>query len=203
MDWAGFSVSGCYSWGHIVCIRWGKSTYRSKPDPERGVGNRSFLLGCHCYLLKTLKPGLLRTRSAIAAIAENCWAFVVQLRWWLKMLIIWSIITMQRYASMVYAVVCLTVYDMPLLYPHTHNHFTTQVSRDQKCKTRKVNQSWFTGARDSEWHWHQLGHMQICTLTQTHNYASIPLLSFFTGQCPFCHPTNTIKALKTVLCQNM
>ena len=27
--------------------------------------------------------------------------------------------------------------------------------------------------------WHQLGHMQICTLTQTHNHASIPPLSFF------------------------
>jgi len=32
--------------------------------------------------------------------------------------------------------------------------------------------------RDSEWQWHQLGHMQICTLTQTHNHASIAPLSF-------------------------
>jgi len=30
--------------------------------------------------------------------------------------------------------------------------------------------------------------MQICTLTQTHNHASIPPLSFFTGQMPFLLP---------------
>jgi len=51
---------------------------------------------------------------------------------------------------------------------------TTRVSGHQKGKTGRKNQSGFTGARDSEWQWHQLGHMQICTLTQTHNHASIP-----------------------------
>jgi len=35
----------------------------------------------------------------------------------------------------------------------------------------------FTDARDSEWHWHQLGHMQICTMPQTDNHASTPLLN--------------------------
>jgi len=30
---------------------------------------------------------------------------------------------------------------------------------------RRTNR--FTAARDSEWQWHQLGHMQICTLPQT------------------------------------
>jgi len=35
---------------------------------------------------------------------------------------------------------------------------------------------------------HQLGHMQICTLTQTHNYASIPPHNCFTGQMPFLLP---------------
>ena len=39
-----------------------------------------------------------------------------------------------------------------------------------------------------EWQWHQLGHMQICTLLQTHNHASIPPLSFFTGWMPFLLP---------------
>ena len=50
---------------------------------------------------------------------------------------------------------------------HTHtNPFngtfsgTTQVSRYQKGKTNL----YFTEARDSEWQWHQLGHMQVCTL---------------------------------------
>jgi len=45
-----------------------------------------------------------------------------------------------------------------------------------------------TEARDSEWQWHQLGHMQACTLLQTDNHASIPPLSFFTGWMPFLPP---------------
>jgi len=53
-----------------------------------------------------------------------------------------------------------------------------------------------TGARDSEWQYHQLGHMQICTLNQTHNHASIPPLSFLQAGCPSCNPTNSINALK-------
>ena len=36
---------------------------------------------------------------------------------------------------------------------------TTQVSRYQKGKTNLD----FTEARDSEWQWHQLGHMRVCT----------------------------------------
>jgi len=54
----------------------------------------------------------------------------------------------------------------------------------------------FTEARDSEWHWHQLGHMQVCTSLQTDNHDSTPLLSFLQAGCPFCHPTNSVKALK-------
>jgi len=72
-------------------------------------------------------------------------------------------------------------------YYYYYNHFTslwilsgtTRVSRHQKGKTRKVNQSGFTGARESEWQWHQLGHMQISTSPQTDNHASIPPLSFY------------------------
>ena len=41
------------------------------------------------------------------------------------------------------------------------------MSRDQKSKTDLD----FTEARDSEWQWHQLGHMQICTSPQTDNHA--------------------------------
>ena len=40
---------------------------------------------------------------------------------------------------------------------------TTWVSQYQKGKTNLD----FTGARDSEWQWHQLGHMQVCTSLQT------------------------------------
>ena len=52
---------------------------------------------------------------------------------------------------------------------------TTQVSRYQKGKTNHD----FTGARDSEWQWHQLGHMQVCTSLQTDNHASTSLYSVF------------------------
>jgi len=54
----------------------------------------------------------------------------------------------------------------------------------------------FTEARDSEWQWNQLGHMQICTLLQTDNQASTPSLSFLQAGCPSCRPTNSVKALK-------
>jgi len=31
----------------------------------------------------------------------------------------------------------------------------------------------FTEARDSEWQWHQLGHMQVCISLQTGNHHSV------------------------------
>ena len=69
---------------------------------------------------------------------------------------------------------------------------TTWVSRYQKGKTNLD----FTGARDSEWQWHPLGHMQVCTSLQTDNHASTPPLCFLQAGCPSCRPTNRIKALK-------
>ena len=69
---------------------------------------------------------------------------------------------------------------------------TTWVSRYQKGKTSL----YFSEARDSEWQWHQLGHMQVCTLLQTDNHASTPPLSFLQAGYPFFRPTNSIKALK-------
>ena len=47
----------------------------------------------------------------------------------------------------------------------------------------------FTEARDSEWQWHQLSRMQVCTSLQTDNHACTPPLSFFTGRMPVL-PTN-------------
>ena len=69
---------------------------------------------------------------------------------------------------------------------------TTRVSRNQKGE----NNLDFTEARDSEWQWHQLGHMQVCTSLQTDNYASTPPLSVLQAGCPSCRPTNSVKALK-------
>jgi len=68
----------------------------------------------------------------------------------------------------------------------------TQVSRYQKGKTSLD----FTEARDSEWQWHQLGHMQVCTSLLTDNHTSIPPLSFLQAGCSSCRPTNSVKALK-------
>ena len=83
------------------------------------------------------------------------------------------------------------------VYPHTHTFNgplsgTTQVSRYQKGKTNLD----FTEARDSEWQWHPLGHMQICISLQSDNHASTPPLSFLQAGCPSCRPTNSVKALK-------
>jgi len=75
---------------------------------------------------------------------------------------------------------------------HTHTCSTTRVSQYQKGKTNLH----FTEARDSEWQWHRLGHMQVCTSLQTDNHASTPPLSFLQAECPSCRPTNSIKALK-------
>ena len=46
-------------------------------------------------------------------------------------------------------------------------------------------------------------HMQICTLPQTDNHASIPPLSFFTGRMPFLPPNqqqqSTEEGIETVI----
>jgi len=69
---------------------------------------------------------------------------------------------------------------------------TTRVNWYQKVKTNLD----FTEARDSEWQWHQLGYMQVCTSLQTDNHASTPPLSFLQAGWPSCRPTNSVKALK-------
>jgi len=71
--------------------------------------------------------------------------------------------------------------------PHPFNgpfSGTTWVSRYKKGETNLD----FTEARDSEWRWHQLGHMQVCTSLQTDNHASTSPLKFFTGRMSFLPP---------------
>jgi len=89
-----------------------------------------------------------------------------------------------------------------VIHTHTHIHLfngpfsgTTRVSQYQKGK---INLD-FTEARDSEWQWHQLGRMQVCTSLQTDNHASTPPLSFLQALCPSCRPANSIKALKALV----
>ena len=88
-----------------------------------------------------------------------------------------------------------------IAHTHTHTHFngpfsrTTRVSQYLKSKANLD----FTEARDSEWQWHQLSHMQVCTSLQTDNHASTPPLSFLRAGCPSCRPTNSVKALKAIV----
>jgi len=80
-------------------------------------------------------------------------------------------------------------YSLDSNYTHTHTFngplsMTTRVSRYQKSKTNLD----FTEARDSEWQWHQLGYMQVCTSLQTNNHTSTPPLSFLQAGFPSCRP---------------
>ena len=61
------------------------------------------------------------------------------------------------------------------------------MSRYQKGKTNLD----FTEARDSEWQWHQVGRMQVCTSLQTDNHASTtPLKVFYRPDAlPAAQPT--------------
>ena len=88
---------------------------------------------------------------------------------------------------------------------HTHTHTfngllsrTTRVSRYQKGKTNLD----LTEAIDSEWQWHQLDHMQVCTSLQTDNHASTPPLSFLQTFLPPNQQRQSTegKALKAKLC---
>ena len=86
-------------------------------------------------------------------------------------------------------------HDRPASVHHTitHTHTlnsplsgTTLVSRHQKGKTNLD----FNEARDSEWQWHQLGHMQVCTSLQTDNHTSTEPLSFYRlDALPAAQPT--------------
>jgi len=86
-------------------------------------------------------------------------------------------------------------YQVLSIYNETHTHThpfngpysgTIQVSRYQKGKTNLD----FSEARDSEWQWHQLGHMHICTMLQTNNHASTPPLVFYRPDAlPAAQPT--------------
>jgi len=87
-------------------------------------------------------------------------------------------------------------------HTHTHTHTfngpfsrTTRVSPYQKGKTNLD----FTEARNSEWQWHQLGHMQVSISLQTDNLARTPPLSFLQAGCPSCCPTNSVIALKATI----
>jgi len=53
---------------------------------------------------------------------------------------------------------------------------------------------------NSEWQWHQLGHMQACTSLQTDNNASTQPLTFFTGRMPFLLPNQQRQSTEGIQC---
>jgi len=83
------------------------------------------------------------------------------------------------------------------LFTHQFNDPFSGNTRVSRYQTDKTNLD-FTEARDNEWQWHQLGHMQVCISLQADNHASTPPLSFLQARCPSCRPTNSVKALKAL-----
>jgi len=74
---------------------------------------------------------------------------------------------------------------------HTHTFNGPFLGLPGWASTRmiKINLD-FSEVRHSEWHWHQLGHMQVCTSLQTDNHASTSPLSFYRPDAlPAAKPT--------------
>jgi len=86
-------------------------------------------------------------------------------------------------------------------HTHTHTHLTALcLGLPKWAGTRKVKTNLdFTEARDSEWQWHHLGHMQVCTSLQADNHARTPLLSFFTGRMPFLPPNQQHQSTEGII----
>ena len=75
---------------------------------------------------------------------------------------------------------------------------TTQVSQYQKGKTSLD----FTEARNNEWQWHPLGHMQVCTLLQTDNHASTHPLSFLLAGYQILPPNQQLQCTEGKMIHN-
>jgi len=82
-------------------------------------------------------------------------------------------------------------------HTHTHTRLTALCpGLTGWAGTRKIKPIWILEKQESEWQWHQLGHMQVCTSLQTNNHTSSPPLRFLQARCPSCRPTNSVKALR-------
>jgi len=66
-----------------------------------------------------------------------------------------------------------------------------------RCEKGETNLD-FTGARDSEWQWNPLGHVQVCTSHQTDNHArTAPLIFYRPDALPAAQAAQpSVKALK-------
>jgi len=74
---------------------------------------------------------------------------------------------------------------------HTHTRLTALFPRlPGWAGTRKVKLISILLKQDSEWQWHQLGHMQVCTSLQTDNHASTHHSVFYRPDAlPAAQPT--------------
>ena len=78
--------------------------------------------------------------------------------------------------------------DIQHTHPFNGRFSATPGERYQKGKTNLD----FTEARDSEWQWYQLGHMQVCTSLQTDNHTGTPPLFFYRPDAlPATQPTTS------------
>jgi len=97
----------------------------------------------------------------------------------------------------------IVVYSLSSTHTHPFNgpfSGTTQVSQYQKGKTSLDSSE----ARDSEWQWHQLCSMQVCTSLHADNHASTPPLRWWRQRC-LCRVINysSIDALSLHFAQGL
>ena len=135
------------------------------------------LHSCMCSSLSHLKHDII------------LFSVVAVLYWWLTVVELFSCSTDDSARNYHYRAFLYFLWHSNT-HPHTHPFNgpfsgTTRVSQYQKGKTNLD----FTEARESEWQWYQLGHMQVFISLQTDNHVSTPPLKFFTGRMPFL-PTN-------------
>jgi len=129
------------------------------------------------------------------AVSARIIALVLQLYEQNKLKLKLSETVQQQIRSKLITKICYTLSVIKILH-------VTSLPQGEPVPERKKNNVDFTEAKDNEWHWHQLGHMQVCTSLQTDNHASTPPLLLQTG-CPSCRPTNSVKAQKAYsLCRN-
>ena len=162
------------------------SRYQKKHSPTHTFCGQSFLI-CFLHLLWSMASSLfnLRAQQSFSTISLQ----------------VFFGLPLGLAPSTSYSITCFAV--VPRLLHYNCNRFTvpwtvsgtTWVNRYQKGKTRKVNQSEFTGARDSEWQWHQLG---ICKSASRPRQITMPAFHhsvFLQAGCPSCRPTNSISLL--------
>jgi len=96
---------------------------------------------------------------------------------------------------------CLRLGLAILVTLHTHTHpfngplcWTTQVSRYQKGKTNLD----FTEARDSEWHWHQLG--CVCKSAPHSRQITMPASHHSVYYRPDALPATQLTVSKHIIC---